>query len=239
VGEVYEVREETLSYRGNGPFPPASEVEARADRVERKVDLYRFEVLAAEGARLLRTKRRYVSSLQGPVDALAATPVDGKTYVIDEPFAACRVSVVDEDGPGPPAADPEAGYARMCLLRMAASLLPSHPVRKGESWKPGRDLTALEIPGEKAIRMKPRFVGVREAGGYRIARLEARTEVQIRSGLLVGAHTTMEEIVEIDLTARRFRSYGMETQWYLPRARSRPRGWRLVMADLVVERADD
>ncbi len=234
AGDVFEVREETRRYRGDGPFPAAGEVEARTESIERTLDVYRMEVIRAEGTRLLRTRRRYVSSLAGTGDELRPTALDGKTYEVERPFGECRVEVPGPEGARTPAPEEEALRVRLCLLRMAASLLPGRPVRPGATWTPGRDLDAFQVPGRKEIRMVPRLTAVKRVEGRTLGIVSARTEVRMLSGPLGSAHIVMEEILRMDLDAHRFGSYAMETQWYLPPGPRRPQNWRLILGDLTL-----
>jgi hypothetical protein len=233
-GETLEVREEREHRRGSGRFPTEGEIARRSGSVTKDLDVYRETILEGSGPNLLRTRRTYVLSFQGPPDDRKPTPLMGKTYEITEPFADCRVEVKGEDGKKAPASSEETLHIRKSLLRIAASILPGQPVRVGSAWRPGRDLTLLATPDLGQARMTPRLASIEERDGRRVAFVECEWNVEYSRGRLSGTHITMQETLRMDLDTGRFDGYHAVTDTYMPPGRGRPEGWWRVVSELSV-----
>jgi hypothetical protein len=236
TGETYRIREEKEKRRGRGPFPPSAEVAERTSEIVRHVDVYREVVLEADGPRLRRTRRTYLTSVTEGPDGRKPTAMEGRTYEIAEPFGdeAFRLEAVDGEGGRAAAPKEQVRRVRECLLRVAASLLPDGPVRRGDVWRPGRNLSILATPGTS--RMTPRLRSVEERDGRRVAVVECDWDVEVPTGPQQGTRISMRETLRVDLVERRLTEYQGVTEAHVPARPGRLEEWTRVGTSLSVIR---
>ena len=155
VGDRYRVRDERTFHAGTGRFPPTADLETRTKELREESHIYEEEVVEADGHRLFRVRRTYLTSVR----AGQPTPVDGKTYEIVNPYpfegsGDLDVRVQGPDGTLAPASRPEFGEIASGAARLATTLLPGREIREGETW-PGRDLPTLELaPESRQVRLE-------------------------------------------------------------------------------------
>jgi len=218
TGTKYRVREERTERSGTGTFPPAGEIDSRTRALKRELHIYEDEVLEADGDRLYRVRRTYLTSTR----ERKPTAVNGKTYEIRNPLTRGNLDVKTREIPGT-VTQQEFREIERSALRLAATLLPDQPVRKGGTWVSGRNLTTLEFaPGTQVVALEAIEPG-------RTARLAWRP----RGRLLTGAETavTMDETVTLDLAGRRIGGYHSDTEYHMT---APARRWRRLSIDVAV-----
>jgi len=212
VGDRYRVRAERTFRAGTGRFPPTGDLETRTKELREESHIYEEEVVEADGHRLFRVRRTYVTSLRGG----QPTPVAGKTYEIVNPYPLegsgdLDIRVEGPDGTLARASQLEFDEIAAGAARLATTLLPHRKVREGETW-PGRDLPSLDLsPESRQVHLE----SIEPGRSARVAwtpqgRLAAPGEISI----------SMEESLTIDLASGRigdFRSR-MEHQRETPAA---------------------
>ncbi|MEN8149690.1 MAG: hypothetical protein ABFS86_07690 [Planctomycetota bacterium] len=155
VGDRYRVRDDRSLRIGAGRFPPAADLEARTKEVHEVSHIYDEEVVEADGHRLFRVRRTYLTSTRGG----QPTPVAGKTYQIVNPYPLPGSGPLDVrvEGPGGsfvPASRDEIAVIAAGAARLATTLLPDRKIREDETW-PGRDLPTLDLePSSRRIRLE-------------------------------------------------------------------------------------
>ena len=221
-------------YRGAGPFPATGELEARSESTERILHIFREQIVEADGPRLFRVRRTYLTSRRTRDGKSEPTPVEGKTYEISRPFSGkdFRAERIAEDGARAPATPEENKELRGTTLRMAATLLPEDPVRVGDKWRPGRDTRALNVLGQDRSSMLARL---KERKGE-FAIIEGTTDVQIPRGPQAGTQVALRESLHVEPETGRLAAYHYSAEQR--RAPLRPGGtalWRLGVVDASYE----
>jgi len=228
TGMKYRVREERTERSGAGSFPPAAEIEARTDAVRRELSIFEDEVIETDGGRLYRIRRTYITSVRGPDDAREPTPLSGKTYEIRNPLpiggrGGMDVRTKDPGGTSRPVSEEEVREIAKGALRLATTLLPRRPVRKGETWPAGRNLRTLQFdPTTHLVRLEAIETG-------RTARLAWRPRGWLRAP--GDTAVSIDEIVTLDLVGRRIGSYRSDAEYH----QAAPvRKWRQVSIEVSV-----
>lgn len=198
-GRVLEVREERVHHRGTGRFPAAGELSTRAGETEREVDVFRLTVLSVAGDRPARTRRTYSSSRIERSGKVEPSPMNGRTYEIEEPLGECRVFLVEGEKVSGPAPEEEARRVRLSAVRMAASLLPARPVRVSELWQPGRDRAAFSRLGRATVGMEARLASVEDGPEGRAAEVTGETWARIAVPRQPDLLVSQKEELRVDL----------------------------------------
>ena len=231
--EMVEVREERVEFQGSGPFPAAADLEGNAKKTEREVDVYVDTVLTGTGVTLGAIHRRYISSVRTTDGRDEKTVVDGNSYFIEDPLKTCRVQR-EVTGGLVPATEEEANKIRGSILRIAASLLPTKPVKEGESWLPGRDLGALALQGKAQAEMRARLEEVEEKDGRRFATIKCDLNARIPDGQRIGARISARETLRFDIEGGRVSTYLATTERYFPPAPRRKEKWVKTVTNVSV-----
>ena len=232
--EIVEVREERMELQGPGPFPTGADLEAAANKREREVDVYRDTVLTGTGPVLNALHRRYLSSVLTTDGKSEPTAVDGNSYLITDPLNTCGVQR-EVKGGTTEASPEEVKKIRLSILRIAASLLPSKKVRKGETWLPGRKLDVLALQGQVDADMSARLKSVEEKEDGKFATITCSTDASIPIGQRIGARLTVRETLLFDLIAGRVTTYHAVTERYYPVGPGRKEGWVKTVTDVSVK----
>lgn len=234
VGQVFEIREEQHHREGLGKVPPAREVDGRS-RVRRDLtDVYREEILAAEGSRLIRTRRTYLKSEVSENGSPAKSPVAGKTYEIKNPFGEQQVQVVLEDGTKEDASRKETQHIARATLNMAATMIPADPVAEGDTWVPRRNRDAFSPIGSGQLLMSCSLARLGAAGGRRTADLEGITEATVRREEGIGLHVSIKEKMRLDLDNRTFASHSSVAELFYPPPLNPKGRWSRTVSSLTV-----
>ena len=232
IGQVFEVREETENRSGLGSFPPAGRLEQRTARLRLRTDVYRITVLEADGHRLLRTERTYLTSRAGKKTSRKPTPLEGLTLVLEQPFGnPPSIQVRSEGGELTPPTKEITSRLLGSPLRLCVSLLPRRPVPVGSSWRPGRALDMLVL-GQGAVRARVLLESVDQTPSMHTARVSSVTTIPIVNGPLAGSSLQMREGISMDLTRGHIGTYNSVTEWYIPATREREEGWKRVESSL-------
>jgi hypothetical protein len=231
--EKVEVREERVEFQGAGPYPAAADLQANAKRTEREVDVYHDTVLTGAGVTLDAIHRRYLSSVLTAGGKAGETAVDGNSYIITDPLQTCRVQR-EVTGAMVPASEEETKKIRRSILRIAASLLPKKPVREGETWLPGRDLSVLALQGNVDADMRARLEEVVTKDGRKLATIRCDIDARIPDGQRIGARISVRETLLFDIEGGRVSTYHAATERYFPPAPRREESWVKTVTDVSV-----
>jgi len=83
AGDAYRLQEERTEWTGRGAFPPAGDIERRAESRRREIHRCRLEVVEADGPRLLRARLAFSTSSAGEEGRREPTSLAGRIYEIE------------------------------------------------------------------------------------------------------------------------------------------------------------